>query len=75
MSWQSGATDVEMECEELEIKRGKKNGERSERQQLWTCFVRRGAPLVGLNDPMSWKVPGGMDDGKLDGSHMVTFFH
>ena len=30
---------------------------------------------MGLNDPMSWKVPGGMDDGKLDGSHMVTFFH
>ena len=26
MSWQSGATDVEMECEELEIKREKKMG-------------------------------------------------
>lgn len=30
---------------------------------------------MGLNDPMSWKVPRGMDDGKLDGSHMVTFSH
>ena len=57
-----------MECEELEMKGGKTRSGARDNSYGPALLGGRGATLVGLNDPMSWKVPGGMDDGKLDGS-------